>query len=81
MSYHSILGERGHLSEQPLKSSQGSRSSVSYIVGLAKYLTNTIPIINSSLELLFERFSKKKKKTLSLPRVPRHRTDMTKELV
>ncbi|KAG4090121.1 hypothetical protein H8356DRAFT_1431505 [Neocallimastix lanati (nom. inval.)] len=44
--------ERGHLSEQLLKSSL--RSTVPYIVGLA----NTIPIISSSFELLFERFSK-----------------------
>jgi len=27
-------------------------------VGLAEYLANTIPIISSSLELLFERFNK-----------------------
>ncbi|KAG4101829.1 hypothetical protein H8356DRAFT_1332174 [Neocallimastix lanati (nom. inval.)] len=56
MSYNSILGERGHLSEQILKSSQGS--TVSCIVGLAEYLANTIPIISSSLESLFERYSK-----------------------
>jgi len=34
-------------------------------------MLNTMPIINSSLELLFERFSKKKKKkAFSLLRVP-----------
>jgi len=49
-------GERGHLSKQLLKSSQGS--TISFIMGLAEYRTNTIPIINSSLELLFERFNK-----------------------
>jgi len=49
-------GEQRHLSEQLLKSSQ--RSTVPYIVGLSEYLANTIPIISSSLELLFERFSK-----------------------
>ena len=50
-------GELRHLSEQLLKSSQGS--IIPCIVGLEEYLTNTIPIISSSLELLFERFSKK----------------------
>jgi len=45
-----------HLSEQLLKSSQ--ESTVPYIVGLTEYLVNTIPIISSFLELLFERFSK-----------------------
>jgi len=49
-------GELRHLSEQLLKSSQGS--IIPCIVGLEEYLTNTIPIISSSLELLFERFSK-----------------------
>jgi hypothetical protein len=44
-------GEQRHFSEQLLKSSQGS--TVPYIVGLAEYLANTIPIISSSLELLF----------------------------
>ena len=38
------------------KSSQGS--TVPYIVGLAEYLANKIPIINSSLELFFKRFRK-----------------------
>ena len=49
-------GELRHLSEQFLKSSQGS--AVPYIVGLAEYLASTISIISSSLELFFERFSK-----------------------
>jgi hypothetical protein len=48
--------KRWHLNEKLLKSSQGS--TVPYIVGLAEYLANTIPIIRSSLELHFERFSK-----------------------
>jgi hypothetical protein len=43
--------ERRHLSEQLLNSSQGS--IVPYIVGLSEYFSNTIPIISSSLELLF----------------------------
>ncbi|KAL6616846.1 ankyrin repeat-containing domain protein [Neocallimastix sp. 'constans'] len=43
-----LIHKEGHLNEQLLKSSQG----------LAEYLANTIPIISSSLELLFERFSK-----------------------
>ena len=58
-------GKRGHLSEQLQKSSQ--ESTVPYIMGLAEYLANTMPIISSSLEFLFERFSKK---TLSSPKVP-----------
>jgi hypothetical protein len=56
MSCNSILGNRDILIEQLLKSSQGF--TVPYIVGLAEYLANTILIISSSLELLFERFSK-----------------------
>ncbi|KAG4085845.1 hypothetical protein H8356DRAFT_1357007 [Neocallimastix lanati (nom. inval.)] len=48
-----------------LNCSQGS--SVPYMVGLAEYFANALPIISSSLELLFERFSKK---TPSLPRAP-----------
>ena len=35
-----------------------SESSVPYMFRLAEYLTNTIPIISSSMELLFGRFSK-----------------------
>jgi hypothetical protein len=34
------------------------KSIVPYIVELAKYLANTIPIISNSLKFLFERFSK-----------------------
>ena len=45
-----------YISEQLLKYSQGS--TIPYIVGLTEYPVNTIPIISSSLELLFERFSK-----------------------
>jgi len=66
-------GEQRHLSEQLLKSSQGS--TVPYIVGLPEYLANTIPIISSSLELLFERFSKNNIHYQEC----RRRTDMAKE--
>jgi len=48
-------GEQRHLHEKLLNSSQGS--TVPYIVGLAEYLAKAIPIISSSLELLFDRYS------------------------
>ena len=57
-------GEQRHLSEQLLKSSQGS--TVLYIVGLAEYLANTI--YQSSVALL-SYFLSGLAKTLSLPRV------------
>jgi len=65
--------EWGHLSEQLLKSSQGS--TVPNIVGLAEYLANTISIISSSLELLFGGLAKKHFHYQEC----RRRTDMTKE--
>jgi len=34
-------------------------STISYIVRLVRYLAKSIPIISSSLELFFDRFSKK----------------------
>ena len=39
---------------------KGSESSVPYRVGLVNYLTNTVPIINSSPELLFRTVQIKK---------------------
>ena len=53
---HFDTGEQRHLKELLLESSE---SSVPYIVKLAEYLTNTIPVISSSLELLFDWYSKK----------------------
>ncbi|OUM58041.1 hypothetical protein PIROE2DRAFT_16801, partial [Piromyces sp. E2] len=47
--------EQRHLNEQ-LYSSSGSH--VPYMKGLAAFLTKTIPIISSSMKLLFDRFSK-----------------------
>ena len=47
--------EQRQLNEQ-LYSSSGSH--VPYIEGLAAFLTETIPIISSSMKLLFDRFSK-----------------------
>ena len=64
-------GERRHLKEQ-LYGSSGS--SVPYILGLAQFLTKSIPIISSSMELLFDRFSKTSIVTESVDVVPiRHR--------
>ena len=49
------MAEQRHLNEQ-LYSSSGSH--VPYMEGLAVFLTKTIPIISSSMKLLFDRFSK-----------------------
>jgi len=66
-------GERRHLKEQ-LYSSSGS--SVPYMLGLAEFLTKSIPIISSSMELLFDRFSKTSIVTESVDVVPiRHRNN------
>jgi len=66
-------GERRRLKEQ-LYSSSGS--SVPYILGLAESLTKSMPIISSSMELLFERFSKTSIVTESVEVVPiRHRNN------
>ncbi|KAG4088551.1 ribosomal protein S17-domain-containing protein [Neocallimastix lanati (nom. inval.)] len=54
---HFDIGEQRYLSEQFLNSSQGL--TVQYIVGFARYLTKTILIVSTSLELLFDLFSKK----------------------
>jgi len=48
-------GELRRLKEQ-LYSSSGS--SVPYMLGLAEFLTKFMPIISSSMELLFDKFSK-----------------------
>ena len=49
-------GEQRHLNELLYEGSSGS--PVPYLVGLAQFLTHSIPIISSSMELLFDRFSK-----------------------
>jgi len=49
-------------------------SSVPYMLGLAEFLTKSIPIISSSMELLFGRFSKTPIVTESVDVIPiRHR--------
>jgi len=53
---HIDSGEQRQLNELLFKSS--SESPVPKIVGLAEFLTIAIPIINSSFELLFDRYSK-----------------------
>jgi len=64
-------GERGRLKEQ-LYSSSGS--SVPYMLGLAEFLTKSMSIISSSMELLFDRFSKTSIVTESVDVTPiRHR--------
>jgi len=49
-------GEQRQLNELLFKGS--SESAVPKIVGLAEFLTSAIPIISSSFELLFDRYSK-----------------------
>jgi len=53
---HFNSGEQRQLNELLFKGS--SESPVPKIVGLAKFLTRAIPIISSSFELLFDRYSK-----------------------
>jgi hypothetical protein len=53
---HFDSGEQRHLNELLFKGS--SESPVPKIVGLAEFLTNAIPIISSSFELLFDRYCK-----------------------
>jgi hypothetical protein len=53
---HFDSGEQRQLSELLFKGS--SESPVPKIVGLAEFLTSAIPIISSSFELLFDRYSK-----------------------
>ena len=66
-------GERRHLKE-PLYGS--SWSSILYILGLAQFLTKSMPIISSSIELLFGRFSKTSLVIESVDVVPiRHRNN------
>jgi hypothetical protein len=52
-------GEQKYLKELLLKS---PGSNVPYIVSLTDYLNSPVPVVNSSLELLFDWNSKKKKK-------------------
>ena len=47
-------GEQRHLNELLTQSS--SESTVPYLVGLAEFLSKTIPIISSSFELLFDKY-------------------------
>ena len=47
-------GEQKHLNELLTQSS--SKSTVRYLVGLAEFLSKTIPIISSSFELLFDKY-------------------------
>ena len=56
---HFDSGEQRHLNELLFKSS--SESPVPKIVGFAEFLTSAIPIISSSFELLFDRYSKNTK--------------------
>jgi len=57
-----------YLSEQLLNNSKGF--NIPYIVVLKNYLAKIIPNISSSLELLFEQFSKKSFSTKSADVVP-----------
>jgi len=71
---HFDRGEQRHLNELLFKSS--SESPVPKIVGLAEFLTNTIPIISSSFELLFDRYCKISNSTKSVDVVLiRHNND------
>jgi len=47
-------GEQRHLNELLTQSS--SESTVPYLVGLAEFLSKTMPIISSSFELLFDKY-------------------------
>ncbi len=51
---HFDSGEQRHLNELLTRSS--SESTVPYLVGLAEFLSKTIPIISSSFELLFDKY-------------------------
>ena len=53
---HFDSGEQRQLNELLFKGS--SESPVPKIMGLTEFLTSTIPIISSSFELLFDRYSK-----------------------
>jgi len=53
---HFDRGEERQLNELLFKGS--SESPVPKIVGLADFLTSSIPIISSSFELLFDRYPK-----------------------
>ena len=66
-------GERRHLTELLIKSS--AESSVPYLVGLADFLTKSIPVISSSFKLLFDKYCKIT--TRSVDVVPiRHRSNV-----
>ena len=51
---HFDSGEQRHLNE--LLTNCSSESTVPYLVGLAEFLSKTIPIISSSFELLFDKY-------------------------
>ena len=58
---HFDKGERKHLIEQLYKSSK--ELPVPYLARLADFLTKTVPVICSFLELLFDRYKPKPKPT------------------
>ena len=67
-------GEQRHLNELLTQSS--SESTVPYLVGLAEFLSKTIPIISSSFELLFDKY--RLIQTRSVDVVPKgHRSNVT----
>ncbi|OUM68887.1 hypothetical protein PIROE2DRAFT_66885, partial [Piromyces sp. E2] len=61
-------GERRHLNKLLIEGF--SESPVPYIVGFAEFLTNAIPIISSSFELLFDKYCKIPITTRSVDVVP-----------
>ncbi len=70
---HIDVGERRRLTELLIKSS--AESSVPYLVGLADFLTKSIPVISSSFKLLFDKYCKIT--TRSVDVVPiRHRSNV-----
>jgi hypothetical protein len=61
---HFDRGKQRQLNELLFKGS--SESPVPKIVGMLEFLTSAIPIISSSFELLFDRYSKKPNLTKSV---------------
>ena len=61
-------GEQRHLNDLLYEGS--SESTVPYLLGLAEFLSKSIPIISSSMELLFDRLSKTSIVTESADVVP-----------
>ncbi|KAG4094813.1 hypothetical protein H8356DRAFT_1427682 [Neocallimastix lanati (nom. inval.)] len=69
-----ITGEQRYLKELFLKKIKSSRSNVPYVISHADYLISPIPVVNSSLELLFDWYTKKN------PSQSRKRTFITNPL-